>query len=95
MLVYDDLIWMLLSICLNMLASLFTVCTPATTRKKVRILQENCGVMAVLGSSANYHNMTSLPADKKNVIKLEGGGRVWRTGRKLSRTMKRMSRCRR
>ena len=69
MLVYDDLIWMLLSICLNMLASLFTVCTPATTRKKLRILQENCGVVAVLVSSANYHNMTSFPADKKNVTK--------------------------
>ena len=65
MLVYDDLIWMLLSICLNMLASLFTVCTPATTRKK----QENCGVVAVLVRSANYHNMTSFPADKKNVTK--------------------------
>ena len=66
---YDNVIWMPLSICLNMLASFYTVCTPATTGKKVRILQENCGVVAVLVSSANYHNMTSLPADKKNVTK--------------------------
>ena len=41
-----------------LLVSLFTDCTPATTREMVRILQENCEVVAVLGSSANYHNMT-------------------------------------
>ena len=41
-----------------LLVSLFTDCTPATTREMVRILQENCEVVAVLGSSANYHNMS-------------------------------------
>jgi len=40
-----------------LLVSLFTDCTPPTTKQMVEILQENGEVVAMLGSSANYHNI--------------------------------------
>ena len=40
-----------------LLVGLFTDCTPDTTREMLEILQENSEVVAVIGSSANYHNM--------------------------------------
>jgi len=41
-----------------LLVSLFTDCTPPTTRQMVEILQENGEVVAMMGSSANYHNIS-------------------------------------
>ena len=47
-----------------LLVSLFTDCTPASTRQMVEIMQENGEVVAMLGSSANHQNMrTFLAAD--------------------------------
>lgn len=47
-----------------LLVSLFTDCTPSSTRQMVEIMQENGEVVAMLGSSANFHNMRSfLSAD--------------------------------
>jgi len=40
-----------------LLVSLFTDCTPGSTREMVGIMQENGEVVATLGSSANFHNM--------------------------------------
>ena len=47
-----------------LLVSLFTDCTPASTREMVEILQQNGEVVALMGSSAAPHNMrTFLTAD--------------------------------
>ena len=52
-----------------LLVSLFTDCTPETTREMVQILQENGEVVALIGSSANYHNMSIyLAADASIAI---------------------------
>eukprot|EP00090_Calanus_glacialis_P019255 TRINITY_DN29614_c0_g1_i1.p1 TRINITY_DN29614_c0_g1~~TRINITY_DN29614_c0_g1_i1.p1 ORF type:complete len:772 (+),score=223.53 TRINITY_DN29614_c0_g1_i1:108-2318(+) len=40
-----------------LLVSLFTDCTPPTTKQMVEILQENGEVVAMLGSAANFHNI--------------------------------------
>jgi len=40
-----------------LLVSLFTDCTPKSTQEMMKIMQENCEVVAMLGSSANLHNM--------------------------------------
>ena len=43
-----------------LLVSLFTDCTPSSTRQMVEIMQEHGEVVAMLGSSANFHNMRSF-----------------------------------
>ena len=43
-----------------LLVSLFTDCTPASTRQMVEIMQEHGEVVAMLGSSANFHNIQSF-----------------------------------
>eukprot|EP00088_Acartia_fossae_P036602 TRINITY_DN3780_c0_g1_i10.p1 TRINITY_DN3780_c0_g1~~TRINITY_DN3780_c0_g1_i10.p1 ORF type:complete len:1258 (-),score=324.01 TRINITY_DN3780_c0_g1_i10:602-4375(-) len=40
-----------------LLVSLFTDCTPTSTREMVKILQENSEVVTTMGSAANFHNM--------------------------------------
>ena len=45
-----------------LLVSLFTDCTPASTCQMVEIMQENGEVVAMLGSSANHHNIRSFLA---------------------------------
>ena len=35
-------------------------CTPASTRQMVEIMQEHGEVVAMLGSSANFHNIQSF-----------------------------------
>lgn len=45
-----------------LLVSLFTDCTPASTRQMVEIMQEHGEVVAMLGSSANFHNIRSFLA---------------------------------
>ena len=43
-----------------LLVSLFTDCTPASTRQMVEIMQEHGEVVAMLGSSANFQNIRSF-----------------------------------
>ncbi|XP_015786071.1 transmembrane protein 94 [Tetranychus urticae] len=40
-----------------LLVSLFTDCTPQTTREMIEIMQENGEVVCVIGSAANVHNI--------------------------------------
>ncbi|RWS16661.1 uncharacterized protein B4U79_14914 [Dinothrombium tinctorium] len=40
-----------------LLVSLFTDCTPETTREMIKIMQENGEIVCVLGSTANIYNM--------------------------------------